>query len=434
MEENISLFDLINNFNDEMYIWIVDPNSSPQSKRFLFPKFIQEQRSTYAENVGSENDIEIVLKSPITSYVEGQALYFKTLAANTGPVTLDVDGLGAINVVNRDGTALNASTLPAGSLNLVQFDGINFQLLVSSGGGVAVAEIQNQTHTYKIDTGVADAYAIALTPSPAGYVEGQMVSFKAINANTGPSTIDVNGLGVKNIIRRNGTPLSGGDIPIDSLNIIQYDGSDFQLLVSSGGSSINLSFTTIATNNVTINPVNQFNNYRFDRSGDGDLTFNATGVVEGNNGIIKVVKDITVTKRLLGFGNPSLFRVSSDSLVEDDDFVATPKTITNAVNNGAGLIRITAVAHGYTTGNRVKVSGITGTTEANANWGITVIDPDTFDLIGSLFVNAYISGGTSILLKSYLATNQNTSGIAVFSYVVENGLIHISGSNEFNNV
>lgn len=70
------------------------------------------------------------------------------------------------------------------------------------------------------------------------------------------------------------------------------------------------------------------------------------------------------------------------------------KAITNAVNNGSGLIRISATAHGLTTGNKCFISSVVGTTEANGPWIVTVIDADTIDLDGSTFTNAYTSGGT----------------------------------------
>ena len=70
------------------------------------------------------------------------------------------------------------------------------------------------------------------------------------------------------------------------------------------------------------------------------------------------------------------------------------KAITGAVNNGGGLIRITATGHTFATGNFITISGVGGTTEANAvNWRITVITANTFDLVGSTFTNVYTSGG-----------------------------------------
>jgi hypothetical protein len=73
---------------------------------------------------------------------------------------------------------------------------------------------------------------------------------------------------------------------------------------------------------------------------------------------------------------------------------ATVATISNCANNGSGLIRVTATAHGFSSNDIVVNANVTGTVEANGAWQITVIDANTYDLIGSVFVNAYVSGGT----------------------------------------
>lgn len=70
--------------------------------------------------------------------------------------------------------------------------------------------------------------------------------------------------------------------------------------------------------------------------------------------------------------------------------------ITNAQDNGSGLIRITAVGHGLSTGNKIYIKNVSGTTEANGAWIVTVVGPDTVDLQSSTFTNAYISGGSVI--------------------------------------
>jgi hypothetical protein len=52
--------------------------------------------------------------------------------------------------------------------------------------------------------------------------------------------------------------------------------------------------------------------------------------------------------------------------------------------------------HTFQTENRITITGVGGTTEANAaNWRITVITANTFDLQGSTFTNAYTSGGSA---------------------------------------
>jgi hypothetical protein len=74
---------------------------------------------------------------------------------------------------------------------------------------------------------------------------------------------------------------------------------------------------------------------------------------------------------------------------------ALARAITGAVTHG-GLIQITATGHTFKTEDRITISGVGGTVEANAaNWRITVINANTFDLQGSTFTNAYTSGGSA---------------------------------------
>lgn len=70
------------------------------------------------------------------------------------------------------------------------------------------------------------------------------------------------------------------------------------------------------------------------------------------------------------------------------------QSVENCADNGVGLIRVTITAHGWETGQPIFIGGVVGTTEANGDWIITVVDADNFDLQGSTFVNAYVSDGT----------------------------------------
>lgn len=68
--------------------------------------------------------------------------------------------------------------------------------------------------------------------------------------------------------------------------------------------------------------------------------------------------------------------------------------IANCSAGAAGKVRITSAGpHLFSTADVVVVSDVVGTTEANGTWTITVIDATHFDLDGSTFANAYVSGG-----------------------------------------
>ena len=87
------------------------------------------------------------------------------------------------------------------------------------------------------------------------------------------------------------------------------------------------------------------------------------------------------------------------------------KTITGAADNGAGLVRLTSVAHGMDDGDEINVAAIVGTVEANSTvanptWVIVGKTNDTVDLTGSTFAVAYTSGGT----MSKNAVSNHTTG------------------------
>ncbi len=87
-------------------------------------------------------------------------------------------------------------------------------------------------------------------------------------------------------------------------------------------------------------------------------------------------------------------------------FLSCPGSVTGGVAGTAsatGLIRVqVASTTNLSTGMRVAIKGVTGTTEANGVWTITVIDSTHFDLQGSTFANAYSAGGTIALAPAVL--------------------------------
>lgn len=70
-------------------------------------------------------------------------------------------------------------------------------------------------------------------------------------------------------------------------------------------------------------------------------------------------------------------------------------SVSGAASNGTpNLIRVAvASTTGLATGMSVEIYGVAGTVEANGQWIITLIDSTHFDLQGSVFANAYSSGG-----------------------------------------
>lgn len=78
------------------------------------------------------------------------------------------------------------------------------------------------TVNYCVDTGVANFYKVSLPDAPTAYTDGLLVVFKALEANTGVSTIDVNSLGAITIKLPNSSDLGPGDICAGSPVEVRY--------------------------------------------------------------------------------------------------------------------------------------------------------------------------------------------------------------------
>lgn len=95
-------------------------------------------------------------------------------------------------------------------------------------------EINQSRVTWCLDTGTANTILLDPPTRPAGYVIGLTIKFKALAANTGPTTVNVMGasavlLGAKSLLRADGTVLATGDIVANQVCEITYDGTSFRL-------------------------------------------------------------------------------------------------------------------------------------------------------------------------------------------------------------
>lgn len=74
---------------------------------------------------------------------------------------------------------------------------------------------------------------------------------------------------------------------------------------------------------------------------------------------------------------------------------STTRNINNA-SNATPIVITTSVAHGFYTGDRVRVAGVAGNTAANGDWTIVVTGSTTLQLVGSVGNGAYSAGSDTI--------------------------------------
>lgn len=213
----------------------------------------------------------------LTAYEDGQRVYFKPDVANTGASTINLlAGLppaGIKKILHTDGSPVDAGEMPlnkyvhmiynssadagAGAFEMVTQPLLRSRTYITqtasdvlsadqplslrhtgllrntNGTGVLVNAIEHTDFAVDellVDTGAADAYAVAIDAGVVAYASGLEIYFTPANPNTGASTIDVNTIGAQSIKLQDGSDPAAGDLAAGAIAHLKYDGTNFQLM------------------------------------------------------------------------------------------------------------------------------------------------------------------------------------------------------------
>ena len=247
---------------------------------------VQSGSTNYAaSDTGSTNAYVIALSPAITSYTDGMVVSFKPASTNTGSATLNAGG-GAATLAMA-GAFLQGGEIVAGVLTTVQYSSNSGHWLVQSalspqvgtaahsGQATNLGQLQNNTITlspaaattatqapqvsqiqsgaltYQAnDTGSANAYVIALSPTISSYTDGMIISFNATNSNTGASTLNAGG-GAK-AIQMAGVALQGGEIVANQSIVCQYNSTTTAWDLIGGNSTAQVAVPTASGHAVNL--------------------------------------------------------------------------------------------------------------------------------------------------------------------------------------
>lgn len=296
----------------------------------------------------------------------------------------------ATQVQRRRGTSAQcASMTPAEGEIIVNMT--DDRLHVGDGivaGGIILPnarDLVRQSFTYGVAGGAGNAITLSVSQLLA-YAEGAMVEFRATAANTGAVTINVNGLGARNIYKNNGlgiVPLVGGDLVSGGIYRISYDGTQFQLtnaaqqpLVSTGLVLID-TVTLTSVTQIVFDNIPTYRKYNIVFSGTRSGTGNATIGVNVGDGTTwtnwsnnsSYFGTGTVPINVLGFQAAGNFNFTGSSEILrgignsytfgkiDSSFAASPNLAAGSANNIAfdairffctsNLSTVTASLYGY---------------------------------------------------------------------------------------
>ena len=170
--------------------------------------------------------------------------------------------------IRRDtATNLNAATPASGELG---WDTTNKRLVGGDGsaaGGIKIPsakDVQNQSFNYVAAGGTGDAITLTLSPAITAYAAGQRTAFKATATSTTAVTVNINGLGARNVKFMSGGSLASLDsthtIISGGIYELYDDGTQVQIFGGGfgggGGTVATQSTMETATNNTdTVTPL-----------------------------------------------------------------------------------------------------------------------------------------------------------------------------------
>lgn len=181
---------------------------------------------------------------------------------------------------------------------------------------------------FSMDTGSTNVFVLTL-PGLTAYYTGMMVWFKAVNANIGACTINVNSLGVKSLIRSGGIGLVTGDITVGDLICAVYDGTNFQLISLLATNLVHLTAAQTLTNKTLTSPI--LTTPKFASAGSV-VDANGNELIKFPTTVASAVNEITVYNAATGMP-PNIQSSGSDTNIGLDFKSKGTGIIRHYVNN-----------------------------------------------------------------------------------------------------
>lgn len=330
--------------------------------------------------------------------------------------------------LKRDGTAAMLGTLDMGSHKVSS---------VLSGTAKTdapnIGQVQDNSTQYAVAGGSPNALTLTLAPALTAYVDGQSVVFSAASNNTAATTINVNSVGAKNLLRKDGSSLKVNDLQADFVYTAIYDGVDFilqdtqvhtsgQCKISIGGGDVILSRYNgykLSINNVledipaagvllpttSLSPSTLYYVYAYMSGSTMTLEASATAsAVNSVNGVR--IKSGDATRTLVGMARTdgstlwSLYKswFNDDGIISRSYFTADRST-----NNTAGFTEINselridflswASQKITVTLNGASLFNVTGADDGYAHFGIAIdgaaVSDNAAGMVGAVGADNY---------------------------------------------
>lgn len=321
-------------------------------------------------------------------YTQGRILRFN---GSDGQIGI-VDGSTYDGVNNRTVVDLSVGTLPS-PLTLVE---LAIQPRGATNRYPTSSEIQNGGIIYAVDSGSTDTYVITLSPVPSAYTAGMKIYFKANTINTGPATLNVNGLGAKNIKKNVTEDLADGDVKAGEIVQVVYDGTNFQLL---NEITANKGFKVLTDGStITIDLASKERKFKIPAMAGNRILAFANALLDGDTIAVEIEQDATGSRTITRHPNKATTFQTTDVNTATDIITVGRDIRTGHPIQFSSLGTLPAGLSAATTYYAIRDSSTTikvATTISNAQAGTAVNITDTGSGVHTVTTETAWGGGNT---------------------------------------
>ena len=349
---------------------------------------------------GSSNAYVLAAARTVTAYAQGDAYMFRANFTNTAAVTLNVDSVGAVAIVNNTQSALAAGQIQSGGMYLVAYDATNskFQLVGASATSASGDNIFifNASPSATLENSTAE-------DSDGG--RESTIQWKGLQSGSEESTL------VKIIGSHDGS----SDDQKGKLQIYTNDGSDgdsptLQVTIDSAGLCALVGAATIGGTLTVTGVTTHGGNVVSDTDSTDDL--GTTGVRWAN----LFVDGITATDQITATG----FTGTLDGILGSG--AAAAATVTTLDTSGVVNLNLTTDSSSSTSGALIIDGGVGIAKKLFVGTDADIdgtLEADAITLNGTALGSLYspIAGSASIVTTGALNSGSITSGFGA----IDNG-------------
>ena len=321
----------------------------------------------------------------------GQPVVSGTVISSTAFNALTSDlATGLTTALTKDG-----QTTPTANITLGGYKITNLAAGTAAADAVRFSQLQGGSTSTYITAAGADTITGTVTPTLTAYTTGQQFSFVAAGTNTTAVTLNIDGVGAKAVTRAGTTALAAGDILAGQVALVEYDGTQFQLLDPNAFTNLRVSGTLGVTGVTTHTGATTMS---------AALTYGGVTLTNAVTGTGKMVLDTTPTIATPVLTNPTVTNYVESVVAIGTVTSSSTLSLTNGTVQTATLTASTACTFTMPTATAgksfvllLKQAAATGNgtaTFTSVKWG-TAGAPTITATAGKMDILTFIADGTN---------------------------------------